>query len=76
MLAVKETEIAYAKLCEKYFTARAGQVTTAWKQTKAVWTSTQAVSKEKLRCLKSCFDCDVRVKSEARVLFFSGVAVD
>ena len=45
MLAVKETEIAYAKLCEKYFTTKAGQVTAAWKQTKAVWTSTRAVSK-------------------------------
>ena len=76
MLAVKETEIAYAKLCENYITTKAGQVTAAWKQTKAMWTSTQAVSKLKLHCLKSCFDCDVHVKSESRALFFSGVAVD
>ena len=45
MLGVKETEIAYAKLCEKYFTTKARQATAAWKQTKAVWTSTQAISK-------------------------------
>ena len=30
----------------------------------------------RLPCLKSCFDCDVHVKSEVRALFFSGVAVD
>ena len=45
MLAVKEREITYARLCEKYFITKARQATVAWKQTKAVWTSTQAVSK-------------------------------
>ena len=45
LLAVKETEIAYAKLCEKYLTTKAAQATAAWKQTKVVLTSTQAVLK-------------------------------
>ena len=40
MLAVKETEIACAKLYEKYFTTKTGQATAAWKQAKAMWTST------------------------------------
>ena len=74
MLAVRETDIAYAKLCEKYFTTKAGQATAAWNKQKPC---TQAVSKQKfIRCFKSFLDFSVHVKREARALFFSAVAVE
>ena len=70
MLAVRETDAAYAKLCEKYFTTKAGQVTAVWSKQKPC-THDQAVSKQKfLRCFKSFLDFSVHVKHEARALFF------
>ena len=44
MLAVKETEIAMQNYV-KNISLKARQATATWKQTKAVWTSTQAILK-------------------------------
>ena len=79
MLAVKETEIAYAKLCEIYFTTKD---TTSDRRVEnhehkpCVNTSRLDIScKLTLFQKKSCFYFDVLVKKRSESVIFSAVAV-
>jgi len=76
MLAVKETEIAYAKLCEKIFLNKRinKQLPRGDEHKPCVNTSHLEISyKLKLFLKKSCFNFDVHVKERSEsVIFFCG----